>query len=53
MTVQAMRKMLQEVEHIVDTSADPLRHAAVPLPVLWKTVPSEIRHEKTYIHTYG
>lgn len=47
-----MREVLQTVEHTIDPSADPLGHAALPLPVLREEIPSEVGYEEAYIHTY-
>ena len=50
--LQDMWQKLQEIVYIVNTPTYPLRHTALPLPVLWEKIPSEVRHEKTYIHPY-
>lgn len=47
-----MRQMFQALEHAVDSPADPLGHKALPVPVLRETIPPEVRHEETYLHTY-
>lgn len=50
--VQAVRQVLQALEHAVHAPADPLGHAALPLPVLRQAVPSEVGHEEAYLHTH-
>lgn len=47
-----MWEVLQTLEHPLDAPADPLGHAAVPVPVLRQAVPPEVRHEETHLHTH-
>jgi len=50
--MSSVRQVLQEIVDPVNAPAHPLRHAAVPVPVLRKTVPPEVRHEETHLHPY-
>lgn len=50
--VQTVRQVLQALEHAVHAPADPLGHAALPLPVLRQAVPPEVRHEEAHVHTH-
>jgi len=43
---------VQALLHPLHSSAHTLGHAALPLPVLWQTVPPEVRHEETHFHTH-
>lgn len=52
LVVQAVRQVLQALEHAVDTPADPFGHATLPLPILWQTLPPEVGHEEAYVHTH-
>ncbi|KOB51863.1 Uncharacterized protein OBRU01_27009 [Operophtera brumata] len=50
--MQAVRQDVQAVQHTFHPPADPLRHPAVPLPVLREAVPPEIRHEEAHLYSY-
>lgn len=50
--VQAVWQDVQALLHSLHAPADPLGHAALPVSVLRQTLPSEVRHEETYIHPH-
>lgn len=50
--LQDLRQKLQEVVHSVHAPAHPLRHTALPVPVLREEVPPEVRHEETHVHPH-
>ena len=43
---------VQAKQHPVHPPADPQRHQALPLQLLWQEVPPEVRHEETHVHTH-
>ena len=51
-SVRAVRQGLQAELDPLDAPADPLGHAAVPLPLLRKEVPPEVRHEEAHLHPH-
>lgn len=50
--LQGVWKGVQALVHPVHTPPHPLRHAALPLPVLWQEVPPEVRHEEAHFHPH-
>ena len=50
--VQTVRQDVQEIVDAVNTPADPLRHEAVPVPVLRQALPPEVRHEEAHVHSH-
>ena len=50
--VQTVREVVQAVIHSLHTPADPLGHATLPMPVLWQTLPPEVRHEEAHLHPH-
>ena len=43
---------VQAKQHPVHPPADPQRHQALPLQLLWQEIPPEVRHEETHVHTH-
>lgn len=50
--LQNLRKKLQALVHAIHAPSHPLGHAAVSVSVLREEVPSEVGHEKAYVHPH-
>ena len=51
-TVQTVRQNVQTLVDAVDALADPLGHAALPVPVLRQAFPPKVRHEEAHLHPH-
>ena len=50
--VSTVRQNVQTLVDAVDALADPLGHAALPVPVLRQAFPPKVRHEETHLHPH-
>ena len=48
----AVWQEFQAIVDVVNAPADTHRLASLSVPVLWQTLPPEVRHEETHLHPH-